>query len=65
MFKQKIYDRLKRLKQWKEESDGRTALLVEAATQMLAANGNELFYHWQSFALVSIFCFIRIVHLIF
>lgn len=31
MFKRKIYDKLK---QWKEESDGRTALLVEGARRV-------------------------------
>ena len=66
MFKRKIYEKLV---EWKKESDGRTALLVEGArrigkstvvenfakneyesyifvvAQILAANGNELFYY--------------------
>ena len=66
MFKRKIYEKLI---EWKKESDGRTALLVEGArrigkstvvenfakneyesyifvvAQILAANGNELFYY--------------------
>lgn len=66
MFKRKIYEKLI---EWKKESDGRTAFLVEGArrigkstvvenfakneyesyifvvAQILAANGNELFYY--------------------